>query len=251
VLQCVRFFNGEMYYSEAELAELEQALARAPLDARREFFLHATRLRRRQQGLYADTPIARFLTPREEWHLIRVRGRIEHLRDHLRLSLSKGVDIASVFERNADSQGSCLPQQLQKVLLQLSPGFSAGDCRDVAELLMGSESGTDQRWTLADFATAFGLPPECTPTQRVDPGANMDEDLGDDFWSCPHCTFINPKIETSCGACGYGWTGRREPGKHEWVCPPELGGCSVFNSKDFFYCKVCNKARPDLATIRF
>eukprot|EP01062_Namystynia_karyoxenos_P039074 TRINITY_DN2841_c0_g1_i1.p1 TRINITY_DN2841_c0_g1~~TRINITY_DN2841_c0_g1_i1.p1 ORF type:complete len:4290 (+),score=1351.18 TRINITY_DN2841_c0_g1_i1:81-12872(+) len=249
LLQCVRFFNGEMYYSEEQLALLERALAAAPLDDRRSFFLHSVRLRQRQQGLYADTPIAQFLTPREQWHLIRARGRAEYFGDHLRRAIARGLDAASAFERHADDQGRCRPQLVQRLLLALSPGFSPGDCRDVVHLLM--EGDDDREWDYGDFCEAFGLPRNVVrPAAPADGEMQVDDD-DVNFWSCPHCTFINPRVDTVCGACSYGWTGRREPGRDEWVCPPEQGGCSFFNSKLFYYCKVCNRARPDLATIKF
>eukprot|EP01065_Artemidia_motanka_P000909 TRINITY_DN1042_c0_g1_i1.p1 TRINITY_DN1042_c0_g1~~TRINITY_DN1042_c0_g1_i1.p1 ORF type:complete len:4224 (+),score=1358.75 TRINITY_DN1042_c0_g1_i1:274-12672(+) len=253
LLQCVRFFNGEMYFSDQQLDQLETALAAAPLEHRREFFLHSVRLRRRQQGLYADTPVARFLTPREEWHLIRARGRRDFIGEYLRNAVRKGGDIVTPFERQADDRGVCNAQQLRKALLSLSPGFSAGDCSDVVSLL--SEGHDERQWTFADLCGAFRVSEDDARAARrraesaVACAMDLDEDPS--FWQCKQCTALNDQTETACTICGYGWTGQREPGKNEWVCPPELGGCSMFNPNALYYCSECNKARPDLATTKF
>lgn len=59
--------------------------------------------------------------------------------------------------------------------------------------------------------------------------------------------FVIFKKDTTCAMCESGWTGRRECPRDKWVCSPEKGGCTYFNSKSQFYCEVCNRARPDLA----
>lgn len=67
-------------------------------------------------------------------------------------------------------------------------------------------------------------------------------------WVCGNCTFINSANDTTCAICELGWTGRRECPKDKWVCAGEKGGCTFFNPKSQFYCEVCNRARPDLAS---
>ena len=53
-----------------------------------------------------------------------------------------------------------------------------------------------------------------------------------------------------CSTCA-GWTGQRVCPPDKWECSVERGGCSFFNDKAQFYCDMCNRARPDLGTVRF
>lgn len=34
-------------------------------------------------------------------------------------------------------------------------------------------------------------------------------------------------------------------------CSATEGGCTKYNPKTIYYCEVCGKARPDLASVRF
>merc|ERR1711974_164063 len=64
---------------------------------------------------------------------------------------------------------------------------------------------------------------------------------------CMNCTFINSVHNHSCVVCEFGWTGRRECPADKWECL----GCTFYNPKVQFYCEICNKARSDLASVRF
>ena len=61
------------------------------------------------------------------------------------------------------------------------------------------------------------------------------------------CGLNNPAYEMMCERCGFGWTGQREVPPDKWACDT----CSFFNAKSLFYCDMCNRARPDLGTVRF
>ncbi|RNF23641.1 uncharacterized protein Tco025E_02741 [Trypanosoma conorhini] len=95
-------------------------------------------------------------------------------------------------------------------------------------------------------------------------------DTTDAPWSCSQCTFINASQRQSmCSMClsanpnplgdaQAGAGGIDAALSVAWECPPgcwacsvEHGGCSKFNPNDVFYCQVCDKARPDLAALRF
>ena len=70
-------------------------------------------------------------------------------------------------------------------------------------------------------------------------------------WMCNNCTFINSINNNTCVVCELGWTGRREVPPDKWMCAGENGGCTFFNAKTLFYCEICSRARPDLASVRF
>ena len=71
------------------------------------------------------------------------------------------------------------------------------------------------------------------------------------FSQCQNCTFINDIRQTTCQMCELGWSGRRECPQGKWMCAVEDGGCSFFNPTSQFYCEMCNRARPDLSSVRF
>ena len=56
-LQCMRFFNNEMYYTDGDLRLLMDALAVSPAADREGFFEECLRVRRRQRRIKADTPV--------------------------------------------------------------------------------------------------------------------------------------------------------------------------------------------------
>lgn len=70
-LQCLRFVNSDMYYSDEELESLQQALIASPFADRVSFFAACQRLRRRERVAWSDTPLAQVLTPPRDWPFLR------------------------------------------------------------------------------------------------------------------------------------------------------------------------------------
>ncbi|KAG5495830.1 hypothetical protein JIQ42_02697 [Leishmania sp. Namibia] len=99
--------------------------------------------------------------------------------------------------------------------------------------------------------------------------AEGDDDGMDAPWQCEVCTFINSsRAQAMCEICmapnprplreaGGSHAGMAPFGggfecpEGYWVCSVEHGGCSKFNPNSVFYCQVCEKARPNLASVRF
>ncbi|RLN51178.1 hypothetical protein BBJ28_00003521 [Nothophytophthora sp. Chile5] len=70
-------------------------------------------------------------------------------------------------------------------------------------------------------------------------------------WRCGNCTFINQPDDVCCAICELDVDGQRGVPRGKWICAGEQGGCTFFNPMANFYCEVCNRARPDLASTRF
>ena len=95
-----------------------------------------------------------------------------------------------------------------------------------------------ERWS-ADMASSyFG-------------GSKDDYEAAPQTWMCGACGSENLTTDIMCNTCGAGWTGKRVCPPDKWECSVEKGGCSFFNPKSQFYCDMCNRARPDLGTVRF
>lgn len=78
-IEALKFINCEMYYKDNELEILEEALAGAPLEMRKQFFEDCLRLRRHERNVWDDTPLAKIFTPQEEWHMIRARAVLQQV----------------------------------------------------------------------------------------------------------------------------------------------------------------------------
>ncbi|KAF8285120.1 hypothetical protein TcBrA4_0033550 [Trypanosoma cruzi] len=146
------------------------------------------------------------------------------------------------------------------------------------ETMQASEKSQQEPWycevcTLLNNSTVR----RCVACDSARPSAAADGecaatsmDMLDEPWPCPQCTFINgSRRQLVCSICLAANPTPLQEAKNGaggvdadtsvvwgcpagcWVCSVEHGGCSKFNPNHFFYCQVCDKARPDLATLRF
>ena len=75
-VQCARFFNGEMYFTPAELSMLRLALRGTHKAVRKDFFEECMRVRRRERALWADTPVARLFADPGEWRTTATKSEV-------------------------------------------------------------------------------------------------------------------------------------------------------------------------------
>ena len=94
-VQCLRFFNSEMYYTEAQVTSLAKALKLSPVNDRLEFFEETLRLRQRERNLWTDTPVAKMFTLEKDWHLMRARSALNRLNAALNAIAATGGNIAT------------------------------------------------------------------------------------------------------------------------------------------------------------
>ena len=78
-VQCLRFFNSEMYFTESQLTSLSRALHLSPVNDRLALFEETLRLRERERNNWADTPVAKIFTREEDWHLMQGRSALNRL----------------------------------------------------------------------------------------------------------------------------------------------------------------------------
>lgn len=254
-IQALRFFNCEMYYSEEELRILEQALKGSPLENRLNFFLECLRLRQRERNLWTDTPLAKLFLPQEEWKMLRTRALVEQIGEAMKKAVfERHHDIYALFDRfDEDGDGKLNYKDLQQLLEWLQLGFSPKDYYEAIKYADVENNGLISK---VAYQKVFNLPPIEEVTKKIEEAKakkTIKQVLADSAtrWICNNCTFVNSANDTTCAICELGWTGRRECPKDKWVCAGEKGGCTFFNPKSQFYCEVCNRARPDLATSIF
>jgi hypothetical protein len=51
--------------------------------------------------------------------------------------------------------------------------------------------------------------------------------------------------------CGAGKDGRIVVPPNKWMCDTLQGGCSFLNPNVSYFCEVCDRSRPSLASVRF
>jgi len=247
-LQCLKFINCEMYYSDKEIEVLEHALCRVSLQDRKVFFLENLRLRRRERNIWEDTPLAKLFVPSQEWHLLRTRAMIEKIGVAVRKAIRRRAGTSkfnpyTVFDKwDANGEGSLGHEQMLEVMAALNLDFSPGDYHQALQLFP-KENG---KITRTVFQSILMLPSESSILDLHQVHA-ANKGIPPSYWQCPNDTFLNPPDTTVCLMCGLGATGRYEPGRDQWGCIT----CSLFNNVSDFFCSACGHARPDYAHLRF
>ena len=218
-VQCLRFFNNEMYYTPQELTLLLSGLAQVPIALRHEFFECCLRLRRRERHLWGDTPLAKVFTHQDEWHLLSARARLQQFQQSLQrkqkqsAKKKKPLHLATAlrrFDGNGDARLNA--DETLKCLESFQLGFASGELNEIIGLIAEPlQFETNGGVAMETICAAFGV----SKTQ-------MDEELrredlallaerggtggsGGDVaamsWNCPVCTFVNDGSASVCGAC--------------------------------------------------
>jgi len=150
--------------------------------------------------------------------------------------------VFSTYDSNHD--GFLSFSELQRLLEQLNLGFSSNDICEVVRLCDTDEDG---KISLDDFASSLELNLDSGDMDEENQNANQTKTR----WMCSNCTYMNWPDDSICVMCNYGWEGNLRPPADKWLCDPTKGGCSFFNDKTTYYCDMCNRSRPDLATTKF
>ncbi|KAL4094321.1 hypothetical protein PRIC1_009982 [Phytophthora ramorum] len=266
-VQCLRFFNNEMYYFPQELELLLDGLATVPISLRHEFFECLLRLRRRERHLWGDTPLAKVFTAQSEWHLLTARARLQQFQQSLlrkqrqyQKKKEKGKDpkptMAALhlavalrrFDEDEDSRLSA--EEVHKCFESFQLGFSSKELNEIIGLIADArftdgEKGHEQGIPMETICAAFGISrDEMKGALLRDEQENARSAAGlgaETSWGCPVCTYVNDGAADVCGACS-------EPNpKHQeedlqrqqqqqgWRC----GNCTFINQPDDVCCTIC------------
>jgi len=278
-----------MFFTDEEVELLENALQGTSLQDRRSFFEESLRLRRRHRNLWADTPVARVLTPQEDWTWLRAQAQVQRVGKSIKTALRKRrFDLVELFDARVDTPEGMSPHQFQHFLTSLGLNFTAGDYQTIAQYLTRhGESAISFATFLETFSLQDAVAHSSMATDATGDGAlgaiqrSESQDFDhENYWRCGTCTVINENADTECPVCG-------EAKVRPWACPsctfsnpseltnceicntpmPGLenmniaircgpdewscGECTKTNKNAVFYCDVCGAARPNLAGLRF
>jgi len=249
-VQCLRFFNCDFYFTDTEIDLLLEGLKESSVPDRVGFFSECLRLRRRERNLWGDTPLAKVLTEPESWHLLGAKAKLEQVTRAISSAMCgrRAEPIAAFHAHDGDHDGFLTFAEVQRALDSLRLGFSPLDIAEVARL---ADQDADGKVGLQEYCVAFDLQAASDKVAAMMAAEEQNKPPEVQKWQCQNCTFINDIRQTTCTMCELGWSGRRECPKGKWMCGVESGGCSFFNPNSQFYCEMCNRARQDLASVRF
>jgi len=240
-LQSLRFLNGEMYYSAAELRCLMATLAASPHSQREDFFHSCLSLRRRQRTMWLGTPLERVFTPEEKWDTLRPRALIEAVKAELimrRGRRSASEALHEVFEKWDKNRDRVLDRdELRCALSSLRLGFSGAD---LAYLIKEADKNGDDLIDLDEFCEVFAIADPPPPPEQEDFMAM------DGPWPCQFCPTLaaNPAEKYVCIHCsrprpGCGFQSMPEAG--QWEC----NACHFYNENNHSYCKMCSVSKDN------
>jgi len=239
-LQCLRFFHGEMFFSDAELALLMRSLSAAEPGDRQRFFEECLRRRRRERREWCDTSVARIFVGEAEWATLRPRAIVEQARSSItatlgyvtkkQLELTKLEEVAIAALTGGDEG---LAEQHQNRIAQATMEIAGypQDLRAAFDTFDADEDGLLSRAELANFLKAFGVHPTASDVAGVmemleqgrntlrfeafrvafgpkdyseaNDGAYDDAALAASLgpWMCKTCMLTNPHENTMCVYC--------------------------------------------------
>jgi hypothetical protein len=275
-VQCIRFFHGEMFFSDDELKLLMSSLAACEPDQRKEFFEECIRRRRRERREWIDTPLARALEKESAWATLRPRALIKNVHANVAATLTyvtKRVEEIAKLEAVArdhaknglDEQASTLLQKItdiqsevKKYPKDIKATFDLFDLDEAEGLLSRTElqcffAHFNVHPTMADMSGILELlgGSGCTALnfqQFKDAFEPVRDATGDDEnpealpWHCTACNndTLNAPENIRCVFCSKGW----KPG-YENVDPsaPALPGFGCPSGK--WTCNFCTFHNDD------
>jgi len=246
--EALKFVNCEMYYKDDELEILEQALAGAPLEARKEFFLDCLRLRRHERNVWDDTPLAKIFTPQDEWHMIRARAILQQVTVAINRTIKtrkkpkpwwNPYDIFKAYD--ADADGCLNRDELIHAFEEMKLEFSPQDYYEISKLIPQTDRGL---YSMSAWATTLNLKTNAQIEEiLVGKVFKATDNTENETWTCKVCSYaFNPKWVVVCDACQYNILGDPvvDLKEDEWAC----GKCSLRNNKREWFCTACWNARP-------
>ncbi|TYZ50886.1 hypothetical protein PybrP1_007186 [[Pythium] brassicae (nom. inval.)] len=252
-VQCLRFFNNEMYFAPAELELLLAGLAGVPLALRHEFFECCLRLRRRERHLWGDTPLAKAFTKEDEWHLLSARARLQQFQQSLQRT-KRTLLVPSALRRfDENDDGRLRAEEILKCLESFQLGFSGAELNEIISLIadvgaLEAAGGVPMATICAAFGISASQMAEALARDALQQQLAQATDGHDDntlllaTWSCPVCTFANDGGAESCGACSEPNPVLAQSEKAGGAGPPQgwrCGNCTFINQPSDAACAVC------------
>ncbi|KNC48811.1 uncharacterized protein AMSG_00592 [Thecamonas trahens ATCC 50062] len=235
---CLKWINNAMFYSDAELETLAEGLVRADESERLAFFETLLRYRRRERMFWADTPVAKVFTRREEWGMLKARALVVELTSAMQ---RKRMYLRVAFRKfDADADGYITQDEVMRAFSYLKLGFSSADAIQLFHIL---DLGTNISLSFDEFVTKFAkltladvLAAESEAIERFRAAQTRASDPSRIRWRCAGCSAMSPGDRIQCLECGRSHEMQASALQNYWVC----GHCTYSNSMSKNFCDMCD-----------
>jgi len=146
--QCLRYFDGELTYTEADIGVLVRALQRSTCRRRQLFFEQVMGCRRRARQKWETTPLAKIFSLRSEFHLLKQRAEIVRMR--LGISAAALTQYEAFQAFNTSRNGLLKPSELFAAMEYL--GIVGVQDVDVIDMMRTCDADGDGNLSWGEFA---------------------------------------------------------------------------------------------------
>lgn len=145
--QCLRYFDGELTYSERDIGSLLRGVQGSACRRRQLFFEQTIGCRRRMRRKWESTPLAKVFSLRSEFHLLKQRGLVVRMR----LSIQcLGLTFYEAFKAfNSTNNGLLSPGELWAAMDFLRVTASV---TDVIDMMRTCDADGDGNLSWGEFA---------------------------------------------------------------------------------------------------
>jgi rubrerythrin len=201
-MQCLRFFNNDMFFSAEQLDLIISAL---PCDhqTRQVFFEETLRRRRRERKVFTETPVNKLFVPSKHWDLLRPIALIARIRWRFYNELKHTQKLKLELEYLEGKFRKSLVQEADQLTSLMSMGYGESAAKKALEAADGDQNRA------AEMLMQGRFKPKSKGIH--DPNGQ---------WVCGACTVMNLNVQRQCQMCGTPWelrnpaldiVGSREP----------------------------------------
>jgi len=191
-MQCLRFFNNEMFYTDRELDFIMNALCMCNPTDRRDFFEECLRRRRRERMLWDVTPVAKVFTGKSKWDLLRSLALVRLVKDQLGINFAWARNEKFKLDRIKTKAEFAMLDVQEKMndLLSMFPQIKPDEIRKAL-----ADNNHDRT------ATAEVLVRKSMEIRKRE-NARLRRMQNKGWYSCLACTLVNKASLEMCAACG-------------------------------------------------
>lgn len=207
-MQCLRFFNNDMFFSPEQLDLIISAL---PCDheLRRVFFEESLRRRRRERKVFTETPVNKLFVKSEHWDLLRPIALVARIRWRFYNELKQTLKLKLELEYLENKFHKNVVREQDTLTALMNMGFEMEAARQALDAADGNENRA------AEMLMAGRFRPK--PKVAGDPNGK---------WVCPACTMMNENVLRTCQICHTPWE-HRDPSQDIPGDPQEVATASI------------------------
>ena len=145
--QCLRYFDGELTYTENDIGILLRSIQASTCRRRQLFFEHVMGCRRRLRQKWETTALAKIFSLRSEFHLLKQHAQIVRMRLAI---ASRGLSLFEAYQAFKSASGLMKPSNLWAAMAYL--GLEDTCEEDVIDMMRTCDADGDGNLSWGEFA---------------------------------------------------------------------------------------------------